>query len=271
MTEPLLSVVLPAYREGPRIYANLERLLAVLQQLPDPFEVVVVSDGNTDATASEARRLKSEQITVLEYAANMGKGFALAHGVQHARGSLIAFIDADMELSPAAIPIFIGLMRRQDCDVVVGSKRHRLSIVQYPMYRRFQSWIYQVLIRVLFDLDIRDTQTGVKLFRRQVLVDSLPRLAVKRFAFDLELLVVAHHLGYRKIIEGPIHLDYRFESTVRLSSAWQVLWDTAAIFYRLRILRYYDRAIPLAPASLDAPPSEPEPQTAPAPTARAEP
>src|SRR5207248_10466725 len=85
------------------------------------------------------------------------------------------------------------------------------------------------------------TQTGLKRFRRRVLQEALPLLAIKKFAFDLELLVVAHQVGFRKIVEAPIRLDYQFESTVNLRSAWRVLWDTAAIFYRLRILRYYKR------------------------------
>jgi hypothetical protein len=101
--------------------------------------------------------------------------------------------------------------------------------------------VYQLVVRLLFNLDVRDTQTGLKLFRRQVLQDALPLLAIKKFAFDLELLVVARHLGYRSVCEAPITLDYQFQSTVNLGSAWRVLWDTAAIFYRLRILRYYQR------------------------------
>ena len=104
-----------------------------------------------------------------------------------------------------------------------------------------QSAVYQLLVRMLFRLNVRDTQTGLKLFRRQVLQEALPLLAIKRFAFDLELLVVANHLGYRHFCEAPIRLNYQFESTVNFGSAWNVLWDTAAIFYRLRILRYYDR------------------------------
>lgn len=243
MTDPTLSVIVPAYREGPRIHDNLKRLLKELDGLEESYEVLVVSDGNSDDTAAEARRVGSERVSVLEYASNMGKGFALGHGMRQARGAFVAFIDADMELDPVAIPTFLSMMRRASSDIVIGSKRHRLSIVQYPLYRRMQSWIYQMLIRLLFSLNLSDTQTGVKLFRRQVVVDALPRLAVKRFAWDLELLVVAHHLGYRNIVEGPVRLAYRFESTVRLSSAWSVLWDTAAIFYRLRILHFYDRAV----------------------------
>jgi glycosyltransferase involved in cell wall biosynthesis len=172
---------------------------------------------------------------------NIGKGFALSLGVDQSYGELVTFIDADMELDPAYIEGFIEIMETSKCDAVIGSKRHPESKVAYPRSRRFQSWVYQLLIRLLFNLNVRDTQTGLKLFRRQVLQGALPLLAIKRFAFDLELLVVARQLGYRDVCEAPIALDYQFESTVNLGSAWRVLWDTAAIFYRLRILRYYKR------------------------------
>jgi glycosyltransferase involved in cell wall biosynthesis len=236
-----LSVVVPAYREGKRIYANLTRLLKELELLGVTYEVVVVSDGNTDATVREAMRVESPALRVFHYPMNIGKGFALSFGVDQSAGALVTFIDADMELDPANIRGFIDLMEASDCDAVIGSKRHPLSKVAYPRFRRLQSAIYQLVVRLLFNLNVRDTQTGLKLFRRQVLHEALPLLAIKKFAFDLELLVVAHQLGYRKILEAPISLDYQFESTVSLRSAWRVLWDTAAIFYRLRILRYYQR------------------------------
>jgi glycosyltransferase involved in cell wall biosynthesis len=236
-----LSVVVPAYREGPRIYGNLTRLLRELDKLNVTYEVVVVSDGNTDTTVRESLRVESPAVKVFHYPMNIGKGFALSCGVDQSSGSLVTFIDADMELDPATIGTFIDIMRTSGCDAVIGSKRHPESKVAYPRFRRLQSALYQFLIHVLFNLDIRDTQTGLKLFRRNVLQEALPLLAIKRFAFDLELLVVARQLGYRKVCEAPIKLDYQFESTVNLGSAGRVLWDTAAIFYRLRILRYYER------------------------------
>ncbi len=236
-----LSVIVPAYREGRRIYNNLRRLTGELDKLEVPYEVIVVSDGNTDSTASEARRFESPAVKVFDYPMNVGKGFALSLGVSQSAGSLVTFIDADMELDPANIKGFINLMQNFECDAVIGSKRHPLSRVAYPRLRRIQSSIYQLLVRLLFRLDVRDTQTGLKLFRRNVLIEAVPLLAIKRFAFDLELLVVASFLGYRRICEAPITLDYQFESTVNLGSAFHVLWDTAAIFYRLRILRHYHR------------------------------
>jgi glycosyltransferase involved in cell wall biosynthesis len=236
-----LSVVVPAYREGRRIHDNLAHLIRELDTLGVGYEVIVVSDGNTDITVSEARRLGSPAVRVFHYPMNIGKGFALSFGVAQSTGPLVTFIDADMELDPANIKTFIELMEQSQCDAVVGSKRHPRSTVAYPVFRRFQSAVYQLLVRLLFGLDVRDTQTGLKLFRREVLEQALPLLAIKRFAFDLELLVVARFLGFRNVCEAPIALAYRFESTVDLWSAFRVVWDTAAIFYRLRILRYYQR------------------------------
>jgi glycosyltransferase involved in cell wall biosynthesis len=234
-----LSVIVPAYREARHIRENLSRLLAELEPLGIAYEVIVVSDGNTDETAREAERVVSTHIKVIEYNRNMGKGYALRCGVSHSSGDLVTFIDADMELDPRYIKGFIAVMESFNCDAVVGSKRHPMSNVQYPLARRFQSLMYQLLVRTLFRVKVRDTQTGLKLFRRQVLQDVVPLLAIKRFAFDLELLVVARQLGYKKVMEAPVDLNYKFESTADLKATCHVLWDTAAIFYRLRIRRYY--------------------------------
>jgi hypothetical protein len=120
--------------------------------------------------------------------------------------------------------------------------------VHYPRSRRAASWCYQQLNRLLFRLDVRDTQVGLKVFSRRVAEDVLPLLLVKRFAFDLELLAVANALGFGRIREQPVRLRYRFAgSGVRSAAVLLALVDTAAIFYRLRILRYYHRKRALLP------------------------
>src|SRR5216683_7786888 len=173
-----LSVVVPAFREGKRIHDNLVRLIGELDKLGVAYEVVVVSDGNTDTTVSEARRVPSQAIRVFHYPMNVGKGFALSCGVDQSTGSLVTFIDADMELDPATIGGFIEIMKASDCEAVIGSKRHPQSKVAYPRFRRLQSAIYQLLVKVLFNLNVRDTQTGLKLFRWQVLREVLPLLYI---------------------------------------------------------------------------------------------
>src|SRR5438477_6350488 len=133
-----LSVVVPAYREGKRIFSNITRLVGELDKLGVPYEVVVVSDGNTDATVSEAKRIESSVVRVFHYPMNVGKGFALSCGVDQSVGELVTFIDADMELDPANIGGFIEIMRATGCDAVIGSKRHPDSLVSYPRLRRSQ-------------------------------------------------------------------------------------------------------------------------------------
>jgi glycosyltransferase involved in cell wall biosynthesis len=234
-----LSVIVPAYREAKHIAKNLRQLIGELDRLGTSYEVIVVSDGNTDDTVLEAESVVSSNIKVVQYNVNMGKGYALRCGVSRSSGELITFIDADMELDPRYIKGFIAVIESFDCDAVVGSKRHPMSNVHYPLLRRLESLAYQWLIRALFQVKVRDTQTGLKVFRRQVLEEVVPLLAIKRFAFDLELLVVARQLGYKKVMEAPVDLSYKFDSTVDPKAAWWILWDTAAIFYRLRVLRFY--------------------------------
>jgi hypothetical protein len=87
---------------------------------------------------------------------------------------------------------------------------------------------------------VRDTQVGLKLFRREVLIAVLPRIVVKRYAFDLELLVVTHHLGFSRVVEAPVHIGQRFSSTINRQAIANILLETAATFYRKNVLRYYD-------------------------------
>jgi hypothetical protein len=163
-------------------------------------------------------------------------------GALASHGEWVALVDADLDLDPASIPQYLELARREQLDFAIGSKRHPDSIVHYPRSRRIASWCYQQLNRVLFRLDVRDTQVGLKLFNRRIVDDVVPLLLVKRFAFDLELLAVAAALGYGRVRELPIRLEYRFSgSQLRSRAVARALVDTAAIFYRLRVLRTYQR------------------------------
>jgi hypothetical protein len=186
-------------------------------------------------------------VRVLSYDRNLGKGYALRTGSAAARGDVVAWIDSDLDLDPSGLGSFLELMTDEGLHAVVGSKRHPDSEVSYPARRRVYSWCYQQLVRVLFRLDVRDTQVGMKLFRREVLDEVLPIVLVKRYAFDLEILAVARAFGFDRIAEAPVRLDYQFSATgVNWRAIAQALWDTAAVFYRLRLLRFYERRRVLA-------------------------
>lgn len=241
--QPVLSVVIPAYNQQNEIARTLGVVSEVLQMAAISHEIIVVSDGSTDATVTRARDTGTPSCRVLEYFPNQGKGHAEKVGSLAAAGDFVAWIDADLDLDPSLLPSFLAQAQALHLDAVIGSKRHPASKVDYPATRRVYSWLYQMLVRVLFRLDVRDTQVGIKLFRGDVLDEVLPLVLVKRYAFDLEVLAVARHLDHGRIAEHPIVLDYQFTgSGVRSKAIVRALWDTAAIFYRLRILRYYDRA-----------------------------
>jgi glycosyltransferase involved in cell wall biosynthesis len=242
---PLLSIVVPVYNGGDQIVDNVAviRRAAAGALPPADVELIVVSDGSIDGTAERLIEARSDvDMHVIHYDRNFGKGYAVKLGALEATGSWIALVDADLDLDPAVIPTYLETAQREQLDFAIGSKRHPESIVQYPRSRRIASWCYQQLNRVLFRLDVRDTQVGLKVISRDVADNVVPHLLVKQFAFDLELLAVARAFGYRRVRELPVRLDYRFTgSEVRSKAVARALWDTAAVFYRLRILRTYQR------------------------------
>jgi glycosyltransferase involved in cell wall biosynthesis len=256
---PLVTVVVPVYNGGEDVVANVTTIQRAVSDGvgPDRAEVIVVSDGSIDETAERLLAARTEtQIRVIHYDRNLGKGYAVKAGALASHGEWVALVDADLDLDPASIPRYLEIARSEQLDFAIGSKRHPESVVQYPLSRRVASWCYQQLNRILFRLDVRDTQVGLKVFSRRVVEDVMPLLLVKRFAFDLELLAVANALGYGRVRELPIRLDYRFTgSGVRSRAVVFALWDTAAIFYRLRILRTYQRKLGLV-GRTPSPPDE---------------
>jgi glycosyltransferase involved in cell wall biosynthesis len=238
-----LSLVIPAYKQAKTIVTDLKRIEKVLSQIRYPYEIIVVVDGYGDGTYRVAKKLQSSTVLVTVYMKNQGKGHAVRIGMTKATGDLVAFIDSGMEIDPNGISMLLEHMDWYDADIIVGSKRHPASIVKYPLSRTVLSVGYQWFVWLLFRLHIKDTQAGLKIFKRKVLEKILPKLLVKRYAFDLEMLVVAKRYGFSRIFEAPIKLKYNFSHLTHASTALtigNILIDTLAIFYRLNIIHYYD-------------------------------
>lgn len=240
-----LSVILPAYNKDKEVFLRVSDFVNILKKTAYDWEIIVVDDASNDQTLREAVRSKrfngnTNRIKIYSYDLNQGKGFAIYYGFTKSSGGIVIFADSDLDL-PAEnihqllVPIFSG-----ETDIVIGSKRHSRSNVNYPATRRVMSKTYQMLTKLFFNLNVSDTQVGFKAFKREVLSNCLPRLVVKQFAFDVELLVVAKMLGFTEIKEAPITLNYNFSSTVKLKSIRQILQDTLAIFYRKNFLHYYN-------------------------------
>lgn len=240
---PKLSIIIPAYKEEANIYKTIDEILKSHDILDYDYEIIVIVDGSPDRTAAEARRHRSSKVKVYEYEINHGKGYALKYGTQKARGEIITFVDAGGDFNPKQFDKCVKLMEIFDADFVIGSKRHPASKVNYPLSRRIYSWGYHMLIRMLFGLSVTDTQTGLKFLKKQVAKNVMPRVLVKRYAFDLEMLVIAHQLGYNRIFEAPVELRFNTAGSgaANFNAIKMMFLDTLAVFYRANILNFYKK------------------------------
>jgi len=248
-TSGRLSVVMPAYGLEGAIGKNIATVCDLLRG-HIPFEVLPVDDGSKDNTAAAIRAAAErnpEHVRPVYVKVNAGKGNALRRGFEASRGSHILLLDGDLDLSPTRITTFFDIMLAKQAAIVVGSKRHPDSIIDYPWTRRLVSTVYYTMVRILVGLPITDTQTGMKLFTRDALKWSFDRMLVKTFAFDLEVLSIAHAKGFT-VAEAPIEMHFGDKmGCLSWQNIKQVGTDTLAIFYRLRILRYY-ASVEVAPA-----------------------
>ena len=243
----LLSVIVPAYKQEKTIARDLKRIKEVLDKLRYPTELICVVDGQADNTFANSQRFAKNyhNIKVIGYDTNRGKGYAVRFGMAESKGDIVGFIDSGMDINPNGLAMLLEHFEWYNADVIVGSKRHPVSKVDYPWQRRILSMGYQLLVWLLFGLRIRDTQVGMKFFKREVLEKVLPRLLVKAYAFDVEILAVANDLGYKRIFEAPIDIKLGFGGNSTLTNqrffriVGAMLKDTLAIFYRLKILNYY--------------------------------
>ncbi|MBC8335097.1 MAG: glycosyltransferase [Anaerolineales bacterium] len=244
LQKPLtLSVILPAYNEGDNIYANILRICKTL--LDYEFELIVVDDGSEDNTSQEAGRAVDDgyPVQVIHQEMNRGKGATLFNGVAYSKGARIAFLDADLEIVPEYLLSLLKVMDDTGADVVAGVKD--MSDNQFPWARRMMSRVYRDSVAFLFGLAITDTQTGIKLFKREVLEATVPRLRVSRFAFDIELLVAASRFGYR-IVEVPVKIAYqRTGSLGRMNSRniFGSFFDTLSIYWRASFWRWLEPSL----------------------------
>lgn len=204
-----LSIVMPAYNEGAAICNNLLEASRIISSFCRDYMIIAVNDGSKDNTESQIieASTKDSHIVYISYHRNKGKGGAITTGVNYARSKYIAFLDSDLELSPSMLENFLSELQTQNADIAIGSKMHKDSKLEYPFVRRVLSLGYYLFLKMLFRLKIKDTQTGIKLFKSEIIQPISTSISTDGFAYDIEILAKANKRGY-KIIEMPITLHF---------------------------------------------------------------
>jgi len=199
-----LSIIIPAYNEEHNIKKTLLNHIDYFST-KIPFEIIVVMDGCKDNTFSIVHELSIHysQIRYLTFPKKLGKGGGILKGFKNAKGQIIAFTDADCSTSPAQL--YKLIQHTNQTDVVIGSRWMKNSIIEKKesLPRRLASRSFNFMVRLLFNLPIKDTQCGAKVFNKYVIENIIDDLILTNFAFDVELLFTIQKNGYR-ILEIPI-------------------------------------------------------------------
>ncbi|MEJ2211136.1 MAG: glycosyltransferase family 2 protein [Anaerolineae bacterium] len=239
-SEPLASVIIPAWNEERRMPASLERIVAFVRQQPYDVEVIVVDDGSEDATATIVEQAAAENPFVrLIRNPHGGKGAAVKAGVGQARGQYLVISDTDLSVPIDELVKFLP-PNLDGYDVAIASREAMgAQRIDEPYYRHLMGRVYNLLVRVVAVPGIQDTQCGFKAFRREVARQIFPLQTIEGWGFDVEVLFIARRLGYR-IVEVPIVWYYGRESKVRpvqdtigmVRDLWQVRQNARRGLYK---------------------------------------
>lgn len=221
----MISIVIPAYN----VAEHLENVITALLDIPD-IEIIIVEDGSLDGTKDIAESLtkRYENVILISGRERCGKGLAIKKGLEISKGDVVGFLDADESIGIIDLKNLLDALSEVDVDVdvdaVIASRWLKTSkiIKKQPLRRRIASRVFNILIRLIFNLPFKDTQCGAKVFRKDVIKDILSEIKATGFEFDVELLWKLKKRGY-KIKEIPITWKHEEKSSFKLSYAPQML------------------------------------------------
>ena len=225
--------MIPAYNEGRRLGATLEKVLAYVDRQKWPAEIIVVNDGSRDNTAEIAREFAQNPILrLVENPGNRGKGYAVRNGMLNATGEVLLFSDADLSSPIEEAPKLFAAIGA-GADVAIGSRwlKAELQTERQPGYRQLFGRIFNLLLRAILGLKFKDTQCGFKAFTRRAALEIFPRQKIERWGFDPEILFIAQKHGF-KIAEVPV--EWAHDPGTRISP----LRDGTRMFFEMLKIRW---------------------------------
>lgn len=232
---PTYSIVIPAYNEGARLGATLEKVLAYVHAQRWDAEVIVVNDGSRDNTAEIVRSFaaKDHTLHLIENPGNRGKGFSVRNGMLAAKGSIVLFSDADLSSPIEEAPKLLNALGAGS-DIAIGSRwlRAETQTQRQPLHRQIIGRIFNLLLRLTLGLKFADTQCGFKAFKRPAVDAIFPRQQIERWGFDPEILFLARKLGFT-VKEVPVAWGHSGGTRIN------PLVDGSRMFLEMLRIRWY--------------------------------
>jgi len=218
MKNSQISVVVPCFNEEKTIYNNIKKIADYLAPRFECWEIIAVNDGSLDKTLSELERVNQETaIKIIDNKINQGKGGVVKDGILESQYEIVMFLDADLGIPIEELEKFVAEVKN-GYDLVIASRFvPGLKIVRpVQWHRKMMEKIFRIMrMAIINDWNVKDTQCGFKVFKKDSAMKIFSKTTVKRFAFDAELIFIANKLKY-KIKELPISLQNPPRSHIRL-------------------------------------------------------
>jgi dolichyl-phosphate beta-glucosyltransferase len=235
MPSRTVSIVIPAYNEAGRLPTTLEKLRHYADSHSEVRQILVVDDGSRDATATVVSDLatRDRRIQLVSYSPNAGKGYAIRRGIIEVQSELVLISDADLSTPIEEIEKLTTAL--QEHDLAIGSRGVDETTVKQRQrwYRQKMGKAFNRIMRAITGLPYIDTQCGFKLMPRSVAREIFNRAIVDRFAFDVEMLMLAHHRGFT-VAEVPVLWFNSPDSRVHIvRDSFRMLRDVLALRWRL--------------------------------------
>jgi len=236
VAQPYLSIVIPAYNEEKRLARAIPQIAAFVAP-KGTFEIVVVDDGSRDGTARVTEELAKThpQVRLISYKPNRGKGGAVRTGMLAAEGRYVLFADADQSTPITEMDKLLVKLERDGYDIAIASRRLPGAevVTGQSLGRRLASRLFWLTVRVLAVRGVADTQCGFKCMTREVAQKVFPQVRTNTPVFDVEMLIVAAHEGYR-VVEVPVRWIHDHDTRIpyNFRRAWQTLLELFRIMWR---------------------------------------
>ena len=234
--EPDYSIVIPAYNEGTRLGATLEKVLVYVHAQGWEAEVIVVNDGSRDNTADIVRSFaaKDAALRLVENPGNRGKGYSVRHGMLNARGRTVLFSDADLSSPIEEAPKLFQALEA-GADIAIGSRwlRAETQTQRQPLHRQLFGRIFNLILRLTLGLKFKDTQCGFKAFRQAAVQTIFPLQKIERWGFDPEILFLARKFNF-KVQEVPVAWGHSGGTRIN------PLVDGSRMILEMLRIRWYD-------------------------------